>query len=300
MLLSILIVNWNTCEKLDACLASIAAYPPSQKWEAIVVDNNSKDGSEEMTRTKHPWAKLIQTGANTGYAMGNNIACQAAQGSLLLTLNPDTEFFDDSLQKAIDFLQAKPKAAAVGIKLILPDGSVQKSVRGFPTILGLIGAGLKLDRLFPKSALAGYTLPLFNHLQTQPAQQPMGTFILFKKEALASVGDPNAPFDPAFPIFFNEVDLLWRIHQKGWEVWHLAEAECRHHHGASTRQVRPQMAWESHYSLVRYLRKNAVGPERLFLPLTTVLSYGTAFVRARGFHGGFQPEHHHLQLEHPK
>lgn len=300
MLLSILIVNWNTRDKLDACLASLAAFPPNQEWEAIVVDNNSKDGSEEMVRTKHPWVHLIQSGANTGYAMGNNIACHSAKGSLLLTLNPDTEFTDDSLQRAIDFLLSKPKAGAVGIRQILPDGSVQRSVRGFPSFWGLTGAGLNLDRVFPRSKFASYTLPLFDHLLTQPAPQPMGTFILFKKEAIESVGDAKAPFDPAFPIFFNEVDLLWRLHQKGWEVWHLAEASCLHHHGSSTSQVKPRMAWESHYSLIRYLRKNAVGPERLFLPLTTVLSYGTALVRARGFHGGFQPEHHHLQLEHPE
>lgn len=298
MLLSILIVNWNTRDKLDACLASLAAFPPDEEWEAIVVDNNSKDGSEEMVRAKHPWVKLIQTKANTGYAMGNNIACHFARGSLLLTLNPDTEFTDDSLQKAISFLQAKPQAGAVGIKLILPDGSIQRSVRGFPTFLGLTGAGLKVDKAFPWGKLGSYTLPLFDHSATQLAPQPMGTFILFKREALESVGDAKAPFDPAFPIFFNEVDLLWRIHQKGWEVWHLAEASCLHHHGASTSQVKPQMAWESHFALIRYLRKHAVGPERLLLPLTTVLSYGTALVRARGFHGGFQPEHHHLQLEH--
>lgn len=298
MLLSILIVNWNTRDKLDACLASLTAFPPDIEWEAIVVDNNSKDGSEEMVRIKHPWANLIQTGANTGYATGNNIACHFAKGSLLLTLNPDTEFTDDSLQKAISFILSKPKAGAVGIRQILPDGTVQRSVRGFPSFWGLTGAGLKLDKAFPRTKFGSYTLPLFDHLVTQPAPQPMGTFILFKREAIESAGDAKAPFDPAFPIFFNEVDLLWRIQKKGWEVWHLAEASCLHHHGSSTSQVKPQMAWESHYSLIRYLRKNAVGPERLLLPLTTVLSYGTAFVRARGFHGGFQPEHHNLQLEH--
>lgn len=264
------------------------------------MDNASSDGSEAMVCSHHPWAKSIQSGGNTGYALGNNIACSAAQGCYLLTLNPDTEFRDDSIQKCLDFMQSQPQAGAVGIKLILPDGSTQRSVRGFPTFWGLTGAGTKLDRVFPRSAFASYSLPLFNHEETQEAPQPMGTFLLFKREALRSVGDPSAPFDPQFPIFFNEVDLLLRIRKAGWQIWHFAGATCLHHHGASTRQVKPRMAWESHYSLIRYLKKNAEGPDRLLLPLASVLSYVTALIRARGIHGGFQPEHHHLQLEHPQ
>ncbi len=253
-----------------------------------------------MLREKHPWVRIIQSGGNTGYAMGNNIACSASQGAFLLTLNPDTEFCDDSIQRALNFLESLPQAGAVGIKLVLPDGSTQRSVRGFPTLTGLIGTGTGLDKVIPRSKLGSYSLPLFDHESTQEAPQPMGTFLLFRREALDSVGDARSPFDLEFPIFFNEVDLLLRLKRKGWQTWHLAEASCLHHHGASTRQVKPQMAWESHFSLVRYLKKNAEGPDRLLLPLTAVLSYVTALIRARGFHGGFQPEHHHLQLEHPQ
>lgn len=300
MVLSILIVNWNTRDKLDACLASIKAHPPAVPFEVIVVDNASSDGSEEMVRAKHPWATAIQTGGNTGYAAGNNIACSLAQGAFLLTLNPDTEFHDDSIQKSLDFMLKRPKAGAAGIKLILPDGSTQRSVRGFPTFWGLTGAGTKLDRFFPRSPLGSYSLPLFDHEETQEAPQPMGTYLLFRREALESVGDPRAPFDPQFPIFFNEVDLLLRIKKADWQIWHFSGASCLHHHGSSTKQVKPRMAWESHYSLIRYLKKNAEGPDRLLLPLAAVLSYVTALIRARGIHGGFQPEHHHLQLEHPQ
>lgn len=300
LVLSILIVNWNTRDKLDACLSSIRAFPPHVQHEVIVVDNASTDGSGVMLREKHPWVRAILSQGNTGYAAGNNIACAAASGAFLLTLNPDTEFRDDSLQKALDFLSAHPRAGAVGIKQILPNGAVQRSIRGFPTFLGLTGSGTGLDRLFPNSPFGSYSLPSFDHEVTQQAPQPMGTFILFRREALEGAGNPRSPFDPIFPIFFNEVDLLLRVKKAGWEIWHCAEASCLHHHGSSTRQVKPKMVWESHYSLVRYLKKNAEGLDRLFLPLASVLSYVTALVRARGIHGGFQPDHHHLQLEHPE
>jgi GT2 family glycosyltransferase len=298
--LSILIVNWNTREKLRACLQSIAAHSLPPETEVIVVDNNSSDGSREMTELEFPWVRLAAFKGNTGYAEGNNLAFRLATGRLLLTLNPDTEFKDDAIFAAYRELDSRPAYGALSIRLILPDGSTQRSVRGFPTLLGVAGALTKLDRLAPRSALGSYTLPLFNHELSQDAPQPMGTFLMFRREALASIGDPQRPFDPQFPIFFNEVDLLYRLKLKGWPTWHMAEASCLHHHGSSTRQVRPAMVWESHRSLVRYLFKHTKGLGRILLPLAAVLSYGAALIRAKGFHAGFRPEHHDLQLEHPR
>lgn len=299
MRLSILIVNWNTKEKLDACLASLAAHAPTDEWEAIVVDNNSSDGSAFMVENSHPWARIVQTGANTGYAAGNNMAFSLASGEFLLTLNPDTEFRDDTLQRAMDELARRPGVGALSVKLILPDGSTQRSVRGFPSLAGLVGAVLKLDRAMPRSPLGSYTLPLFDHESSGPAPQPMGTFLLFRREALAAIGSPRKPFDESFPIFFNEVDLLKRLADAGWPAWHFAGGSCLHHHGSSTRQVKKAMVWESHYSLLKYLRRHVKGPGRIILPLVAVLSYAAALLRAKGVHGGFRPEHHNLQLEHP-
>jgi hypothetical protein len=98
------------------------------------------------------------------------------------------------------------------------------------------------------------------------------------------------PFDRQFPIFFNEVDLLQRIANAGWKIWYCAEARLKHHGGASTRQVRKPMIWESHRSLVRYYRKwylrwwNAP----LFW-LFAGLVYLGALVRAKGWSEGFKP-----------
>ncbi|MCG9896253.1 MAG: glycosyltransferase family 2 protein [Fimbriimonadaceae bacterium] len=297
-MLSILIVNWRTKDKLVCCLDSIRRHPPQEPFETIVVDNDSGDGSAEMVETDHPEVRLIRSGGNLGYAAGNNLAFSAAQGDLLLTLNPDTEFIDDSLQRAIDGLRAHPEWGIVGIRLLWPDGRTQRQVRGFPTVWGVLGEALRIDRLRPDSVWASWSLPRFNHEETGPAPQPMGTFLLFRRTALEAVGSPKRPFDEAFPIFFNEVDLLKRLHDAGHPCGLIAEAVCLHHHGSSTRQVRPAMIWESHRSLVRYLRKHERGPTRLLLPLMAVLSSTAALVRAKGFHAGFRPEHHHLQLEH--
>lgn len=242
-----------------------------------------------MIREEFPRVLCIEPGRNTGYARGNNIAFRAARGTFLLTLNPDTEFHDDSVQKSVDWLKNHPHVGALGIRQILPDGSTQSSVRGFPTALGIVGSLLRLDRIFPSSAIGSYTLPAFDYRTTQPAPQPMGTFLLFRREALAAIGDASSPFDEAFPIFFNEVDLLKRLSEGGWPCWYLAEAEVLHHHGSSTRQVKKSMIWESHRSLMRYFSKHWRGSARLMLvPVKTVV-FAAAFLRARGTHAGFRP-----------
>ncbi len=298
MKLSIIIVNWNTRDLLQRCLASLQQFPPCESYEVIVVDNDSADGSAEMVRQQFSQVNLIVPGGNTGYAAGNNIGFAHATGDFLLTLNPDTEFEDDSLARALAELERRPEAGCLSIKLIGIEGELQKSVRGFPTPAGVFGALSGLDKAFPNSSLGRYTLPRFDCSASQWADQPMGTFLLFRREALRDAGDDRKPFDEGFPIFFNEVDLLYRMHQAGWKCWHMAEAHVRHHHGASTKQVRKSMIWESHRSLVRYFQKHLRGVARIQLPLIAAAAWVAAFVRARGWNAGFRPDDHNLQLEH--
>lgn len=285
-MLSILIVNWNTRELLRACLQSIVQHPPHMDYEVIVVDNSSRDESAEMVRTSFPTVRLIASEVNTGYAKGNNLAFEAASGDYLLTLNPDTEFDDDSLTKAVDILDANPKCGALGAKQIGLDGATQRSIRGFPTILGIAGdiLGLKWG------PFGSYRLANFDYEQEQLAPQPMGTFLLFRRKALEEIGDPKKPFDESFPIFFNEVDLLYRLKEANWPCLYSPQIRVIHHGGEGTKQVRKSMIWESHRSLVRFLRKHRWrwwnAPALL---LVFGIVYVGAFVRARGYDAGFRP-----------
>ncbi|MBX3096343.1 MAG: glycosyltransferase family 2 protein, partial [Fimbriimonadaceae bacterium] len=268
-LLSVLIVNWNTRDHLERCLASLFRNPSVFPTEIIVVDNASNDGSAEMVQSQFPFVTLISPGNNTGYAAGNNLAFAVAEGEYLLTLNPDTELTSGALDAALGCLIAKKNAGVVGARLILPDGSVQRSVRGFPSLLGVFGALSGLDWM--GGPLASYSLPEFNYERAGPAPQPMGTFLLFRRNALEEIGDSRKPFDEAFPIFFNEVDLLKRLADRGWKSWYEPRAVVHHHHGASTKQVKASMIWESHRSLVRYFRKHLHGTGRAVLPFLALV-----------------------------
>ena len=284
-MLSVLIVNWNTRDLLRACLASLRAHPPAGEHETIVVDNASADGSAEMVREEFPEVVLVASAVNTGYARGNNLAFAAAQGEALLTLNPDTEMLAGTLDGALGALRENPGAGAVSLRLVGTDGRTQSSVRGFPTFLGILGDVLKIR----KGAFDAYRLARFDYGKEGAAPQPMGTFLLFRREALAAVGDPREPFDEGFPIFFNEVDLLKRLDDAGWPCVYSPRASLLHHGGESTKQARKAMIWESHRSLVRYFRKHrGTGLGALALPFVAAAVYLAAFVRAKGVYEGFR------------
>ncbi|HTQ09247.1 MAG TPA: glycosyltransferase family 2 protein [Fimbriimonadaceae bacterium] len=287
--LSIIIVSWNTKDLLRACLASIQRHPPSVRYEVIVVDNCSRDGTADMVRQEFPRVILVALPTNTGYARGNNHGFEEARGEYLLTLNPDTEFVDASLERAVRIMEENPHVGVLGAKQIGIKGEVQASVRGFPTLPGIFGDVTGLGRLFPASKLGSYRMRSFDYDVQQEAPQPMGTFLLFRRAALAAVGHAEKPFDEGFPIFFNEVDLLYRLKKKGWPCLYAPGVRVLHHGGASTKQVRKNMIWESHRSLVRFLRKHMLTQWNLPVMVSVWgIIYLAAFVRARGWSEGFR------------
>lgn len=276
--LSIVIVNWNTSELLIQCLESIAKNPYPGASEVIVVDNASHDDSASKVAELFPNVTLLAEKTNHGYAKGNNLGIARSAGEFVLTLNPDTIIGPDVLRNAVETLRAKGEAyGALSLKFIGMDGNIQSSVRGFPTLTGIAGDILKLP--FWDS----YRLRSFDYEKSQDAPQPMGTFLLFRRSALP---DPMKPFDENFPIFFNEVDLLKRLKGK---TWYEASLSIQHLGGASTRQTRKPMIWESHRSLIRYLFKHTHGLARIPLYPASVFIWLGAFIRARGFSAGFRP-----------
>lgn len=263
MRLSIVIVNFNTSQLLDACLHSIYRFPPSGEYEIIVVDNNSGDFDEGAFRARMPDVHLICKKENTGYAQGNNIGLAASTGRYVLLLNPDTEVTEGAIENLVSFMESHDDVAAAGAKLIRPDGAIDRSVRSFPYPGPIAWEFLGLSRLFPRNPRFGaYRMNTFGYDETTEVDQPMGAALILNGDALNDIGN----LDEAFPIFFNEVDWLYRVKQNGWKIYFVAEATIIHHGAASTRQVKRRlMVRESHFSLIRFYAKHFRG--RVFAPL---------------------------------
>jgi len=251
--LSIVIVNWNTRELLLGALKSIYDALPSFPFEVIVVDNASADDSVEGVARGYPDVRLIANLENLGYAKGNNQGFEASSGEFILLLNPDVVLPPGGLEKAVCLLEARKDVAALGVRLVDPDGTVQRSVRGFPTPAAVLFEATGLSRLFPNSRTFGaYRMGWFGCDVEAEVDQPMGTFLLIPRKAIDEVG----LLDERFPIFFNEVDWCCRAKQKGWKILFSPIVEVVHYGGSSTKLVSARMAWESRNSLLAFYRKH--------------------------------------------
>jgi GT2 family glycosyltransferase len=252
--LSVVIVNWNTTGLLTDCVRSIERHPPSCEREVIVVDNASRDFDEAAFRASFPRVTLIVNRDNAGYARGNNQGIAASSGDYVLLLNPDTEVTDGALDALVRFMDEHRDAAAAGARLVRPDGTVERSVRGFPYPWAVACECLGLFRLAPKTpSCTRYRMRGFSYTEEAEVDQPMGSCLILSRRAIDDVG----LLDEAFPIFFNEVDWLYRARQKGYRVYFTPSATIIHHRGAGTSQAgRRKMLRESHESLMRFYSKH--------------------------------------------
>ena len=261
--LSILIVNWNTRDYLHACLASLQTTCADLECEIIVVDNASRDDSVEMVRAEFPAARLFALDENLGFAAGNNFAFERAQGEWIWLLNSDTRVLPGAAQTMISFLEGHPQVGAVASALIdAQTKKPQRSCRTFPTPAALWSEASGLAKRHPRSRRFGfYRMGWWRYRDARPVEQPMASSFMMRRHAINDIYDAKVGglFDEAFPIFFNDVDLCWRLWQKKWAIWYLPDAQVLHHGGGSTRQAGAEMIAESHRGLKRFYEKHYRG-----------------------------------------
>ncbi len=285
LIVSVLVVNWNTKEHLRRCLKALleagdwGLRTGEADFEVIVVDNASIDGSAEMVRNEFPQVKLVANERNIGYAAANNQAAMLAKGRYFLLLNPDTELSRETIDKLVAFAETHPDAGAIAPKLVYPDGHLQPSVRSFPTPAALLFSALALDKLFATrhSQLAvifgRYRMTWFSYDEVAEVDQPMSSALLVRREAWEQVGG----MDETMPIFFNDVDFCWRLKKSGWRIYFLPDATVVHHHGASTRLLGIGKALATHKGLLRFYDKHIrpLLPPPLYWLLRTFVAFGS-------------------------
>jgi GT2 family glycosyltransferase len=276
LIVSVIIVNWNTKEHLRRCLQSLTQHsaPRTPHFEIIVVDNASVDGSAETVRREFPHVRLLVNDRNLGYAVANNQGAKIAKGCYLLLLNPDTVVPSEAIARLVEFAESHPDVGIVAPKLVYPDGSLQPSVRSFPTPMALLFSALRLDRVFPQSRIFGrYRMTWFRYDQVIEVDQPMASALLVRKEAWERIGG----MDETMPIFFNDVDLCWRLKKAGWRIYFLPDAVIVHHHGASTRLLGIGKALATHEGLLRFHDKHfrPLMPAPLYWLLRSFISLGS-------------------------
>lgn len=234
---SIVIVNWKTPDLLAACLDSIATRDSGHaNFEIFVVDNNSGDGSVEMLKERFPNVLLTENPQNVGFAVACNQVIPEATGRYILLLNPDTTITDNAISAMAEFLEARSEVAAVGPKVLNPDGSLQLACRrSFPSVSAAFFRLSYLSKLFPANEkIARYNLTHADPNQELEVDALSGSCMMVRKEVVDEIG----LLDEDIFMFGEDIDWCWRIKENGWKVVYIPSSVIYHVHGASSR-LRP-------------------------------------------------------------
>jgi GT2 family glycosyltransferase len=252
--LSIVVVNYNVKNLLKKCLESIFKCQKDIEFEVIVVDNNSKDHSQEMLKRDFPQVQLIENKRNVGFSRACNQGIKRGQGRYILLLNPDTEFTPGGFKKMIDFMDSKPEVGICGPKMVNEEGKLQFSCRSFPSYLTAISSSQSiLNRIFPENFLSQkYLLKEKDHSQIGEVDWVSGSCLLAKREMFEKIG----LLDERFYMYVEDVDLCYRAKKSGFSVFYFPPVTVIHHIGKSTQKKKFTMLLEHHRSMYYFYRKH--------------------------------------------
>lgn len=237
--LSISIVNTNSRALLLACLESLAGT----QAEIVVLDNASEDGSAEAVRERFPGVRVIAAKRRAGFGANHNTVIGATSGRYVYVLNEDTTSHDWGLERIVGYLDAHPRVAALGPRLVYPDGRLQDSAWRFPTPLVSVLALPTLGRL-------GITQSGGD--EPRAVDWVMGAALVLRREALADAG----VFDEEFFLYSEEVDLQARLHRAGWQVHYFPQVTVVHHESQFSAEIPERRINEMWRSRHRYWRKH--------------------------------------------
>jgi GT2 family glycosyltransferase len=262
---SVCIVSWNIKELLRDCLNSLKAQAGDVRYETIVVDNDSNDGSADMVRQEFPWVKLVDPKVNLGFGRANNLAYQHSTGRWVLLLNPDTVVLDRAVERLVKFADAHPEAAAVGGRTLKRDGKTleRSCCWGSPGMWPLFCKAFGLHIIFKNS-------PIFNREAMDYWQRDSvrevgvitGCCLMIRRDVYEQTGG----FDDHFFMYAEETDLCWRMRERGKLVF-CPEAQIIHLVGEAAKKSTSNRLFHINRALLKLFRKH----------------YGTAYMVAANF-----------------
>jgi N-acetylglucosaminyl-diphospho-decaprenol L-rhamnosyltransferase len=221
---AVVLVCWNNRAYLEPCLRSLYGAAMQNTFEAVVVDNGSTDGSQQMLREQFPTVRIVQNERNVGLGRASNQGIEATEAPYVLLLNNDTIVNGPALDAMIDFMASTPDAGAVGGTLLNEDGSFQAAFNRFSSLAEEFLIATRLgEHLWP-----GYPS---HHVDTKVRSVDWlcSACLLVRRSALANVG----LLEERFFIYGDEADFQYRLVEGGWKVYYLPHATTIHLGGRS-------------------------------------------------------------------
>jgi len=271
----VVVVTWQPGDSLEHFLDSLRDATRGLVADVVIADNGSTDGAVERAGER-PGVTLVRTGGNLGYGGAANVgvassaaatstaAASPASEELVVIANPDIEWHHGALDELVAAAQRWPRAAVFGPAIVTPEGELYPSARSFPSLSRGIG-----------HALLGWWWPTnrFTQSYRRERRDPVeatagwlsGSCLLLRRSAFDEVGG----FDPAYFMYFEDLELCRRLSRAGWQSVYVPSAVVTHVGGAATRLAKPTMLKAHHRSAYRYIASEYAGlrwlPVRLLL-----------------------------------
>lgn len=261
--LAVVIVNFNTGEYLERCLASLERCRGDLDVEVLVIDNASHDASHTRAIAAHPWVRLIENPRNVYLSPAWNLGIRETTAPYVLFLNPDAEWFAGTLADYVGVARRHPRAGIVGPVVRNQDGTMYPSGRPFPGFVDALGHAflgpVRPDNPFTRR----YHLEGWDRTTERTVDWVSGCCMLLARKALEAVD----LLDEGFALYGEELDLATRLRDAGWSVLFTPVVEIVHEIGVSTGRSHRMTVMHSS-SIYRYYRKHrARGWRRVSLPL---------------------------------
>ncbi|WP_116051258.1 glycosyltransferase [Amycolatopsis palatopharyngis] len=233
---SVIIVNYRGAEDTVACLRALReqlAYP-ADRLELICVDNASGDADVRRIKEAAPGVTLVESQENLGFAGGCNLGARHANGTVLAFLNNDARPDPDWVDAAVATLRAEPTVAAVASKVLDLDARQADFVDG-----GLTWFGMGYKR---HAGTDIADVPAEEHKLAKDVLFATGSAMFVRAGVFAELGG----FDERFFMFYEDVDLGWRLNLRGWRVRYVPESIAYHrHHGTMAEVDAPETGRET-------------------------------------------------------
>jgi len=228
MELSIIIACYNSERYINTCLDSIFGYKIKYNYETIIADNNSNDSTRTIVSSYVPKVTLIKNSKNIGFAGAINVGIQESKGKFLLILNPDIILKGNTINKLLQFASSEESIGIIAPKLLNPDGTLQESCRAFYSVKTIILRRTIFGKIFPNTDTIKKHLMLdWDHNTPMDVDWILGACFLIRREVLERcVGY----FDEDYKLYFEDVDICYRMKEAGYKVCYYPSATCIHDH----------------------------------------------------------------------
>ena len=281
---SVIIISYNSCDFIPACLKSVRDACEGIDSQIIVLDNGSNEPIIPEIKNFFPEVEWIDSKENLGFGKGCNLAEKHATKPYLFFINPDTIISKNAFREMLQFMEEHPEAGTVGCRILNEDGSLQWACRrSFPTIVSAVSKTIGLAALFPKSKLlASYNMTYADPDEMIEVDAVSGSFFCIRRDVYEKLNG----FDEDYFMYGEDLDLCFRTKEMGLHNYDTPVTNILHFKGQSCRTRRWGSYVDFYKAMLIFVKKHK---DLYFVP-NFLVSFGILFAAFVGMFSRLIPK----------